>query len=143
MHVLTPQFFSKIYYGSAVWLGPLGSKDWKRIESLHYSALRVACHDYRNKVHREILDHDYKRATPREWSNYSHSREMIRIFNTQCPPELFSKLQAQSYQVSRPGRVLFFDKSRHIIGMQEFCNRSASISKLTSLLSNPILSVLR
>jgi Reverse transcriptase (RNA-dependent DNA polymerase) len=39
--ILTAQFFSKIYYGAAVWLPHLLSRDMNRIESVHYSALRI------------------------------------------------------------------------------------------------------
>ena len=40
------------------------------------------------------------------------------------------KNKCQSYPVSRPLRVLFFDSSSHRAGRQDFCNRVAHTSKL-------------
>jgi hypothetical protein len=64
--ILTAQFFSKMYYGATVWLHQLLSRDTNRIESPHYAATRIGCHDYRNKISRDILDHDYMIARCRE-----------------------------------------------------------------------------
>ncbi len=125
LHILTAQFFSKMYYGSPVWLGHLSSKDSTRIMSLHYRALRIACQDYRNGVPREILDHDLRRATPSEWNDYSISKEIIRIYKSESPRLLFKELDAQSYQIKRPVNVRFYDTSRTKVGLQALPNKSA------------------
>jgi hypothetical protein len=132
MRVLTSQFFSKVYYGSPIWLNSLLENDLKRVERIHYRALRVGIYDFKNKVSRDLLDHDFKRATPREWSNYSVAQEMIRIFVSKCPSSLFTRLEPQGYLINRPTRMRFYDASRTRIGHQCFENKVSRIStKLT------------
>jgi len=129
MKVLTAQLFSKMYYGSSVWLNHLSSIDFKRVESIHYTALRIACHDYKCSVSRGVLDHDYRRATPKEWMNYGVAREFIRIYQIGTPVGLFERLDKQSYRTSRPQLVKFYDTSRTRIGLQIFSNKVAIVSK--------------
>jgi len=129
MQVINAQFFSKLYYGSAVWLSAISKANLKRIDTMHYQALRLCYWDFRNEIPREIIDHDLKRAVPQEWASYSTAKELIRIFNTGTPPLLFSNLRSQSYLVQRPQRVLFYDVSQRKVGSQCFPNRVASLSK--------------
>jgi len=118
-----------LYYGSSVWLNHLLSPDLKRIESIHYTALRIACYDYRCKISRSILDSDYRRATPKEWMNYGTAREFIRIYQSGTPTSLFERLDKQSYRTNRPQLAKFFDVSRSKIGLQTFSNKVANVSK--------------
>ena len=46
VHILTSQFYAKLYYSSPVWLPHVSSRDLKRLESIHYKALRIGCNDY-------------------------------------------------------------------------------------------------
>ncbi len=127
LKILTVQFFSKIYYASVVWLPHVSSKDQKRIDSVHYSALRLICYDFRNKVSRDILDHDYRRVTPVEWSKYSSARESIRLYKSGTPHNLFKRLDSQSYSISRPfAAKRFFENSTLKIGRQTLPNKVAS-----------------
>ncbi len=128
LKILNAQFFSKMYYGSVVWLGHVSSNDRKRLDSLHYSALRIGCYDFKKCLPRWVLDHDYKRATLTEWSNYSTAREFIRIYSAKDPKCLFDRLDAQSFRTSRPQLVKFFDASKLKIGLQSFANKSSVVS---------------
>ena len=101
VHILTSQSFLKLYYGSPVWLSHVSSQDLKRLESIHYKALRIGCNDYQNKTSRYQLDHDYRRATPSEWPNYGVSREAILIFYSTHLASLFKRMDDQSYRVNR------------------------------------------
>ena len=127
--ILTAQFFSKLYYGAAVWLQHLSCRDMMRIESLHYSALRVGCYDFHNKIPRHILDHDFKRATPREWARYCISREYIRVYTSQSPKALFEMLDRQVYHTNRPLMLRFYDNSKKQVGRQTFANTVSQVSK--------------
>ncbi len=118
MNILTSQFFSKIYYGSQVWLSSLYECDMKRIESIHYRALRVGIFDFKNQVSREIIDLNFKRITPREWSEYSISQIMIRVFTSKSPESLFTCLNSHAYFINRPQRLRFFDSSKTRVGFQ-------------------------
>jgi hypothetical protein len=82
MHVLTSQSFLKIYYGASVWLPSLTQVDIHRVDRIHYRAIQVGIHDFKNQVSKESLDRDFKRATPSEWGDYCSAQEMIRVFNS-------------------------------------------------------------
>ncbi len=123
LKVLTAQFYSKIYYGSVIWLGHVSGEIMHKLESLHYKALCIGCHDYRNNIPRHILDHDFCRAKPSEWLHYATCHEMIRIFKSRNPVCLFSRLESQSYRLNRPLRIKFFDKSLTKVGRQSFANK--------------------
>jgi hypothetical protein len=110
MHVLTSQFFVKIYYGAPVWLPSL-AQVVHRVDRIHYRALRVGIHDYRNQVSKESLDTDFKRATPCEWSDYCCAQEMIRVFNSESLLSLFHRLEGQVYFMKRKQLVRFYDSS--------------------------------
>ncbi len=116
--ILTVQFFSKLYYGAAVWLPHLSSSVLVRITSLHYSAIRIACFDYKNKIPREVLEHDFKCATPNEWQEHCVSREFVRIYRSSSPTSLFKRLDSHAYRLYRSSPTRFFDKSTRQVGKQ-------------------------
>jgi len=128
--ILTSQFFSKIYYGSPVWLSSLTVSNLKRIESIHYRALRLCYHDYKCQIARDIIDHDLCRANPSEWKNYTVASEMIRIFNSGSPVRLYTRLLDNSYVIHRPDRIRFFSSSHTKIGDQSFENKVVTITSM-------------
>jgi len=128
MKVLTAQFYSKIYYGASVWLKSVKVSALKRLESIHYRALRVSQFDFKGTISRDILDRDLQRATPIEWMDYCVATEMVRIFNTGAPLSLFERLRNNCYTVSRPSRIKVFDSSKTKIGKQCFENKCASVA---------------
>ncbi len=67
--IMTSRFFSKIYYAGPAWLGCLSKKYLKRLDSLDYSALRVAFYDHKQNISRDLLDHDYRRGTQLNGTN--------------------------------------------------------------------------
>lgn len=85
-----------------MWLPHLSFKNLSKIDSIHYTALRIGCFDFKNKIPRSVLDHNFKRATPSEWKEYCISREYIRIYITGSPRVLFERLDRQSYRINRP-----------------------------------------
>ena len=89
----------------------------------------MAFFDFRNKISRNILERDLRRATPIEWNDYCTSREMIRIFNRQRPGLIFDRLSGQSFALKRPNRIFFYDNSRTSKGKQCFPNRAAHVSR--------------
>ena len=105
--VLNAKFYSKLYYSSVVWLSSVSKSYLKRIESLHYLALRIYYNHYQQTISREILEHDLRRATPLEWTNYSTAR----IYNTGLPFLIFKGMESQSNVVKRPQRQRFYDIS--------------------------------
>ncbi len=78
---------------------------------------------------KKIIDHDFKRATPLEWADYSSAHELLRIFNSGKPSKMFERLLSQSYTVKRPLGIRFYNKSRGTVGAQCFVNRSVAIAK--------------
>ena len=78
---------------------------------------------------REIIDHNFKRATPIEWADYSLACELLCIFHSGKPTKMFERLLSQSYTVKRPSGIRFYDKSQSKVGAQCFVNRSVAIAK--------------
>jgi len=70
LKVMTSQYYGKCFYGSAVWLNGTNSfLDVRKVNALHYRALRIARNDFKKKVSQAELDL-IGRARPTIWLNY-------------------------------------------------------------------------
>jgi len=126
VRLVTTQYYPIIFYGSALWIGCLDSKSWKRINSGHYRALRAALRDYKKRK-RRIIDQESKRATPAEWSRYTLASTVIRLFN-KSDTNIAITLRQHAYINDRlPMKAKFMDFSRLKIGRQSIYNRIGSI----------------
>ncbi len=118
LRLITSQYFSIVYYCCPLWIGSLTSTAWKRINSAHYRALRAVYGDYKMKLKRAELDKMSKRATPKEWAQYSIAATVIKMFNS-SDTEMGHLLRRSVYINDRnPGKGKFIDKSRLKIGRQ-------------------------
>jgi len=124
MKVITSQYFGTVYYGAAVWLtSQLNSTSWKKLYSSHYRALRAAIGDYKRKIPKAVLDIISKRATPKQWANYTTASMAIKLYNGN-ETRLGELLRKQCYINDRqPRRGIFFDNSKRKVGKQCFANR--------------------
>ncbi len=125
LKVLTSYYYSSIYYGSAVWLGPMTtSNDWKLLNKAHYRALRVVTRDFRREKSKRVLDEECKRATPRQWGHYVVASTAASIMQNQEPSLLFELITGNStWNDRKPGRRDFYDTSRLRVGRQSLQNR--------------------
>jgi len=113
LRILTAQVFSILYYGCPVWLTPsLSRHNFKRIERMHYTALRVAIKDRRKRVNREKIDSITKRMPPHSWMKYSSTSTFIKINRDEMPTRLRQNLSKNTFQERRkPGRLYSRDTS--------------------------------
>jgi len=124
--VVTSHLFGLLYYGSQTWLNELTTwSQWKKLNSIHYRALRICIKDFRNKTSKVTIDAMFKRATPIQWMRYSNAKMAISLtLLKNNSTRLGKKLQSQLYINDRcPGRAITMDTSRLRIGKNSFVNR--------------------
>lgn len=93
LQIVTTQYYSQLYYCSAVWLGDSTLSALKKcINSAHYRPLRKALKDYTYKNSRVDLSNICRRATPSEWFKYTVSSLAIKTITQREPFFLYSYL---------------------------------------------------
>jgi len=123
--VVTAHFYGMFYYSSQIWLNELTSSEQiRKLNSAHYKALRSAIGQIRSKTPRYELDQIFKRATPRQWLNYSNAKLTINLYllDSNGPP-MSVKLRQSAYVNDRSSWVFFMDSSRLRVGRYSFQNR--------------------
>jgi len=125
LKVMTCQFYSSVYYGCETWLNNTTSfNDLRKLNSLHYRALRIATRDFKRTNRRSELD-TLGRARPSVWTKYLTASRVIKTANLGLPVRLSAYLNENSYvERRRPGRIKYFDNSRSKIGRQTLNNRA-------------------
>jgi len=107
IRIITAQVFSILYYGCQLWLTPsLSYNNIKKIESVHYAALRVSIKDRKRKTKRDFIDHATRRMAPKLWMKYSATSLYIKIIRDCMPTRLRSSLLMNTYQENRKGTPL-------------------------------------
>jgi len=126
LQVTTSQYFGKLNYGIAVWYDSLLKKDKRKLDTLHYRALRVAVRDWRRELPRDMLD-TLGRARPLTFANYSLGSIIINAYSTGIPERLGTFIRKNQYTRRRSSEILFYDSSRKKVGRQSIKNRMMSI----------------
>jgi len=124
LKVVTSQVFSILYYSSQVWLTTeLSSKNLRKLESMHYAALRLSMKDYKKSINRDRINQLTKRMPPKAWMNYSAASLAIKIIRVETPTLLYDKIMQNAYQENRkPTFVYTFDASHNKHGKKGFHN---------------------
>jgi len=124
LKVMTSQYYGKCFYGCTVWLNGSNSfLDVRRINALHYRALRIARNDFKRKLSRAELDR-IGRARPTTWSNYLMASTAIKAITRGTPKAIAEELQKNMFKERRrQNRPKFFDDSKRKIGRQQLKNR--------------------
>jgi hypothetical protein len=133
LQIASSQIFGMLYYAAPLWLNStLGHKLWRKLESLHYRVLRVACNDFKRTKKKQVIDSLCKRATPRMWSRYAVASIAIKILRDEQPIRLRDAIISNMVierRKQRQGR--FFDASRLKIGRQSISNRLLCLNDIT------------
>jgi len=131
LRVVTSQVFSILYYASPVWLTTeLSCKNMRRVESMHFSALRLAIKDYKRSINRDNITRQTKRMTPTSWMKYSSASMAIKIIRDQLPNLLHRKIMGNAYQEARkPHQLYTYDSSHNKHGKKGFHNWINTIFK--------------
>ena len=118
LKVLTAQFFGTLYYAAPVWMTMLSFKSWKKLESLHYRALRAVYRDHKCTISRQALDHTSSRANPRQWSNYATTSTATKLVNN-SDTRIANHLRENIYiNDRRPRKGTFTGAPKYVIGKQ-------------------------
>jgi len=122
--ICTAQLLSILYYGAAVWMTPhLCAKAWKKIESIHYKALRLVLRDYRQRISRSVIDQTTNRLPPKRWAKFTAGSFAIKVYYNNKPNNLRKSIFANTYTKNRsPGTLFGYDSSRSKAGRQITCN---------------------
>jgi len=109
--------FGTLYYAASVWLNTeLKEAQWNRLNSIHYRVIRATICDYKKKVPRTMLNIISKRATPKQWAQYTIAKTVIKLFN-KGDTRIGALLRQNSYVNDRnPGRATFFEDAKMKIG---------------------------
>jgi hypothetical protein len=125
--LVSSQYFSIIFHNAPLWIGSLDAASWKKLNSVHYRALRMLLGDFRNVMKRDEIDSITKRATPIEWANYCITSTVIWLYN-QSYTRIANELRSAAYVNDRlPYRARFIDKSKLQIGRQAIKNRIGNL----------------
>jgi hypothetical protein len=125
LQVASSQIFGMLYYAAPLWLNQmLGHKLWRKLESLHYRILRVACNDFKRTKKNQVIDSLCKRATPRMWSTYAISSIAMKIIRDEEPTRLHEAIiDNMVIERRKPRQGHFFDCSKLRIGKYSISNR--------------------
>jgi len=94
----------------------------RKIETLHYKALRVAVRDFGRLYPSEMLDL-LGRQKPKIIDNYMTGSVFFNCYLSGKPARLWATMKDNEYQSKRLDQLRYFDSSRKRIGKQAFCNR--------------------
>jgi len=134
LKIITTQYYSVLYYCSAVWLSDQTPARLRNlVNTAHYRPLRIALRDFESKLSKAELSNKCQRATPTEWVKYSIANLVIKVINQREPFYLYHDIQSTIYTTRRKPLIgNFFDNSRGKIGKQKLSNRLQFMTQMTT-----------
>jgi len=108
-----------LYYGSACWLTKrLSSKNFKKLNRVHYAACRLIVEDWKKTWNRGLIDKTTNRLPPRIWMNYNAANLTIKCIRDRQPTTLWNELQMNLNHNDKHRNSKLMDLSRKKIGLQ-------------------------
>jgi hypothetical protein len=93
------------------------------VASCNYRGLRIAVHDFKQRINRKKLDIECQRASPKQWSKYAISSVVIKATRSQKPSVLYDFITETLYTERRhPHLGRFYDNSKGKVGRQKLGN---------------------
>jgi len=81
--------------------------------------MRIPIQNYSNCISRSVIETLCNCATPRQWSSYTVSLTVMKMFSSQEPKSILSDLKSNIYvKRTKCRKDQLFDKSRLKIGQQ-------------------------
>jgi len=115
--IITAQAFSILYYCDVVWLNPsTGHENYKKLNRIHYAALRLIVGDWKRQMHKSDLNKITKRLPPSTWSKYAACSFVIKMSRTRTPTTLWESMERNLYFNARHQNPKFRDYSVKKIG---------------------------
>jgi hypothetical protein len=124
VEIITANVFSRLYYGSQVWLLPnLKERLFKKLFSHSGQILKL--------VHKELsyisLHKKFNRSTPKLFSRYQTAINLFHVKNN-VPTDHSSEIDRATLTNQRNCRVMFVRTNRFKVGLNLVNNRMRSIS---------------
>ena len=123
--MLTTFFYSRLYYGSQVWLLPSLKRTLKtKLFSASGNALKLLD---RNLSFRE-LHKKFNRATPMQFQRYTTAVSFFDLIKREIPEEEWINLQFNIQNDRRNTRITFQTSNNYRCGFNRLSNRFRSIT---------------
>ena len=124
--LVTSNVYSKLYYGSLVWLLPnLKEKLFRKLSSHSGQILKIVNNSMNNiELHKKFV-----RATPRIFSLYQTA---VNLYNTEnnVPSNHVASVRSVTLSDRRNVRLSFVRNNRYKVGLNSIHNRLRSISNI-------------
>ena len=130
----TAYFYSKLYYGAAVWLhsgihASLKNKLWQSSSLM----LRIVDGDLNRKKSFAHLHKEYNRASPEMWSNYCTAKAMYSIYNSASLGYISLRASMNELMNRRRKGPVFTRSNKLKIGFNSISNRLQKVSQALEL----------
>jgi len=113
---IVAQVYSILYYCDVVWLNPtLGHMNFKKLNKIRYSALRIIMGDWKRTMHKTDLNKLTQRLPPRAWAQYCACSFFIKLCRSQSSTNIWMNIQDHLYHNVRHLNPTF-NKSKKKIG---------------------------
>jgi hypothetical protein len=114
VELLTPLFYSILYYEAKIWLSSalsatLKKKLWQKSSKM----LKIYQKDWQGQYSFKMFHKISKRATPEMWSNYSAACGMYNVITTNVPEDTFVHL-TENFLNSKINQGLQFTRSNRL-----------------------------
>jgi hypothetical protein len=122
--ICTAFAYSKFYYGCQIWFLPSLHKSLKqKLLSLSTLVLRSSffLHDW--SISNCDLHAIVGRATPNQYSKYSHSIALYNVFKHECPSNVWVNAQFNFFFHERKNQVFFTSSNSTRVGCNSLSNR--------------------
>jgi hypothetical protein len=134
VQLLTPNFFSKFYYGSEIWHIPTLNQNCKKmLVSASANALKLCNVFYDPSVSYIDLHKLHKRALPSQFCIYRHCLLLHKVFNDSIPKGDWLDLNFQMVNTSRQTSFEIQNHSVYKVGNNILSNRLMCINKKVPL----------
>jgi Reverse transcriptase (RNA-dependent DNA polymerase) len=129
--IATSLAYSRFYYGSNVWYGPMTHRLYKkRLKSASVGIIKSALGLFDWYISYDDLHEVSGRGTPEQFSNYQHALAYFDIINNRIPDTLYHKIIAKSLSNSRTNTLIIPATNKTRIGLNSLDNRLNHVSKL-------------
>ena len=133
INIVTSLFYSKMYYGSEIWLIPTLKSSLKhKLFRLSTQALKIASEDIYNVFGGNELHLLFKRFTPHQMTNYISLLNLYRLMNNKIPEMLWIQMQFNSHPLTRANKTLITPSNKVKVGLNSLSNRLSYPSTLVT-----------
>lgn len=131
INIATALAYSKLYYGSLVWLGPMTHRLYKkRLKAASVGIIRSALNLYEWNLSYDDLHEVAGRGTPEQMAQYQHALAYYDLFNSRIPHSIWHTCDQKKLTNERNNFQLIPQTNKTKIGLNSLDNRLNHITKL-------------